>query len=110
MENQYTTEFTDPSTVRHTHWVYMMIESDQPPKDILGKWLVFKHFDKIDATWAKIRTAMIEDKLQGCVHAKCSTMRYNPSSCGPGPDTKAVICVFTEEHNMDDIGFKVRGK
>ena len=110
LEDQYTTEHKDPSTVREVHYVYMHIECDQTPeRDVLGKWLIFKHFDEIDATWAKIRTAMIEDKLQGCKEAKCSTMRYNPSSCGPGPDTTAVICVYTEEHNMDDVGFKVRG-
>ena len=34
-------------------------------------------------------------------------MRYNPTGGGPGPSTKGVICVYTEEHNMDTIGFKL---
>ena len=75
--------------------------------DIFGKWLVFKDFDKMDESWEKIRTAIITDTLQGCVYARCSTMRYNPSNDGPGPTTKGVICVYTEEHNMDGIGFKL---
>lgn len=106
LESQHTTRHHKPTQVRHKHWVYMSIESEQDP-DILGKWLVFKHFDEIDETWEKIQTAMVEDRLQGCLHAKCSTMRYNPSCSGPGPDTTAVICVYTEEHNLDDIGFKL---
>ena len=34
-------------------------------------------------------------------------MRYNPTKGCPGPSTSAVICVYTEEHNMDAIGFKL---
>lgn len=34
-------------------------------------------------------------------------MFYNASKSGPGPDTVAVICVYTEEHNMDAVGFKL---
>ena len=34
-------------------------------------------------------------------------MRYDPTKGGPGPCTTAVICVYTEEHNMDSIGFKL---
>ena len=34
-------------------------------------------------------------------------MRYNPTKGGPGPCTSAVICVYTEEHNMNAIGFKL---
>ena len=45
--------------------------------------------------------------LQGCTVAKCCTMRYNPSIAGPGPSTVGVICVYTCEYNMDDIGFKL---
>ena len=68
---------------------------------------MFKHYDEIDDTWKKIRTAIARDELQGCLTAKCSTMRYHPSCEGPGPSTTAVVCVYTEEHNMDDIGFKL---
>ena len=34
-------------------------------------------------------------------------MRYDPTKGGPGPSTTAVICVYTEEHNMNAIGFKL---
>lgn len=88
--------------------MYYIVERDE--EDVtptLGKWMVFKHYDEIDETWEKIRTAMARDELQGCLHAKCSTMRYHPSCEGSGPSTKAVICVYTKEHNMDAIGFKL---
>ena len=32
---------------------------------------------------------------------------YNPTMSGPGPSTTGVIYVYTEEHNMDTIGFKL---
>ena len=75
-------------------------------REIIGKWMVFKRFDTLDDTWEIIRTAMIQDELQDCIFAGVSTMRYNPSMGGPGSDTTGVICVYTEEHNMDAIGFK----
>ena len=68
---------------------------------------MFKHIDEMDDTWEKIRTAMARDELQGCLVAKCSTMKYHPTLQGPGPSTTSVVCVYTEEHNMDDIGFKL---
>lgn len=68
---------------------------------------MFKHFDEIDDTWEKIRTAIASNELQGCLVAKCSAMKYHPTLEGPGPSTTSVICVYTEEHNMDDIGFKL---
>ena len=71
-----------------------------------GKWMIFKHWDKLDATWEKVRTAMM-DELQGCSNAACTTMRYNPSLRGPGPDLAGMICVYTQEHDMDAIGFKL---
>ena len=95
-----------PSEVQSVQWIYVKHGRD-PDSQILGKWLVFKHYDEIDDTWEKIRTAILTDNLQGCTDAKCSTMRYNPSGGGPGPSTSAVICVYTCEHNMDDIGFKL---
>ena len=96
-----------PSDIYDPFWVYVMVPTPDKKQDILGKWLVFKHYDEIDETWDKIRTAIVTDNLQGCVHAKCSTMKYNPTGEGPGPSTKGVICVYTEEHNMDAIGFKL---
>ena len=98
-----------PTEIYNSFWVSISIPTPDDVKevDFLGKWLVFKHYDEIDETWEKIRTAVVTDNLQGCVHAICSTMRYDPTSKGPGPSTKGVMCVFTEEHNMDAIGFKL---
>ena len=47
------------------------------------------------------------DELQGSSNATFSTMRYNPSLSEPGPDLAGVICVYTQQHNMDAIGFKL---
>ena len=74
---------------------------------IYGKWLIFRHFDKIDELWGTLRTAVLTNNLCGCVVAKCSTMKYNPSQKGPGPCTTCVIQVYTEEHNMEDVGFEL---
>lgn len=68
---------------------------------------MFKYYDKIDEAWENICAAMTKDELGGCVTAKCSTMRYNPTGGGTGPSMTAVICVYTEEHNMDAVGFKL---
>ena len=96
-----------PTEIYDPFWVHVRVPTPDRKKDTLGKWLVFKHYDEIDETWDKIRTAIVTDNLQGCVHAKCSTMKYNPSGEGPGPSIKGVICVYTERHNMDAIGFKL---
>ena len=98
-----------PTEIYDSFWVSISIPTPGEVKelDFLGKWLIFKHYDEIDETWEKIRTALVTDNLQGCVHAICSTMRYDPTSQGPGPSTKGVMCVFTEEHNIDAIGFKL---
>ena len=84
-----------------------MRKEQQDFDNLLGRWLVFKHYDELDSTWEVIREAMCEDELQGCILISCSTMKYNPKESGPGPRTTGLIRVHTEEHNMDDIGFKL---
>ena len=69
--------------------------------------MVFRHFDEIDKTWAQIRTAVLDNALNGCVVASCSTMLYNPTASGPGPQTTGVICVFTDQYNVNKVGFKL---
>ena len=98
-----------PTEVHDQYWIFVRHsteEGDEHPP-ITGKWLVFKNYDKLDETWSKIRTAVIEQTLEGCSLAKVSTLRYNPSGGGPGPSTRGVICVYTAEHNEDTIGFKL---
>ena len=41
-----------------------MVSTPDKKVDILGKWLVFKHYDEIDETWDKIRTAIVTDKMK----------------------------------------------
>ena len=96
-----------PTEIYDHFWVYVRVPTPDKELDILGKWLVFKDYDKLDEVWEKIRTAIVTNNLQGCVSAKCSTMRYNPTGGGPGPCTYGVICVYTEKHNIDKIGFKL---
>ena len=89
------------------HFLGVKLYTPDNRPDILGKWMVFKHYDQIDQAWESVRTSILADKLEGCMAATCSTIRYNPTLAGPGPSTTAVICVYTEEHNADDIGFKL---
>ena len=96
--------FVDAST----SWVYASVPMPVDKEiDYFGKWLVFKHFDDLEELWKRVRIAILTDKLQGCTDAECSTIKYNPSVVGPEPTTTGVICVYTEEHNMDAIGFKL---
>ena len=69
--------------------------------------MVFNHYDKIDETWMIIRTAILNYDMQGCAYASCSTMRYNPTVRGPGPDKAGVICVHTSKYDIDAIGFRL---
>ena len=96
-----------PTEIYDHFWVRVRVPTPDKKVDILGKWLVFKNFDEIDDTWERIRTSVVTNTLQGCVHAVCTTMKYNPTMEGPGPSTTGVICVYTEEHDIDAIGFKL---
>ena len=69
--------------------------------------MVFNHYDKIDETWMIIRTAILNYDMQGCAYASCSTMRYDPTVRGPGPDKIGVICVHTSKYDIDAIGFRL---
>ena len=69
--------------------------------------MVFKHFDEIDRYWDMIRTAIFDYDMEGCESAYCSTMKYNPTKHGPGPDTVGVICVYTSKYDIDAIGFRL---
>ena len=108
VETAETENFSKPSEIHDSFFVFYIVETDEegaPPT--LGKWMVFKHYDEVDEAWENIRTAVAKDELQGCLSAACSTMMYHPTLEGPGPSTNSVICVYTKEHNMDAIGFKL---
>ena len=107
-ETASTREYSRPSQIDHVFAVTYSREIEEHEKpDIFGKWMVFRHFDELDDIWEKIRKAIASDELQGCIHGRCTTLKYDPTQEGPGPSTKSVICVYTEEHNIDDIGFKL---
>ena len=106
-ENENTESYVKPTKAQDVHFIFFTLLRAEHSRPLFGKWMVFKHFDEIDETWEMIRTAVAEDKLQGSPVASVSSMRYNPSMSGPGPDTSGVICVYTQEHDMDAIGFKL---
>lgn len=108
MPKKRRTDSRKPTEIDDAYWVFhFAADRGTSNSPVIGKWLVFKHYDLIDETWEKIKAAMSTDSLGGCPQAKSSTLRYNPSGSGPGPTTNAVICVYTGESNMDDIGFKL---
>ena len=112
METRDTEVFKIPTKVTNVHSVHIstclhVIEDKHDHNDIVGKWMVFNHYDEIDETWMRIRTAILNYDMQGCAHALCSTMKYNPTVRGPGLDTVGVICVYTSKYDIDAIGFRL---
>ena len=97
----------NPTTVTDDYWVWA-----SPPAEVkaargrtLGKWLVFRDFDRLDETWQQIRKAVESGEL-GATGAKSSTARDKPSSKGQGTQS-GVICVYTSENSMDEVGLKL---
>lgn len=106
-ETASTKNYCKPSQIRHAFQVrYSVEEGGAKELDGYGKWLIFRHFNEIDDVWDKIRTAIARGELK-VPSAMCTTVRYNPSKHGPGATTTAKISVYTEEYNLDDIGFKL---
>lgn len=106
LETAATRENCKPSQIKHAFRVVFTRDSDTNT-DFFGKWMIFRSYDDIDEIWEKIRRAIAEDELQGCTRAKCSTMKYNPTKTGPGRTTIAEVSVYTKEHDIDIIGFKL---
>ena len=101
-------ERVKPSQISDVYAVVMIVPKHSDENyEIYGQWLVFRNYDEVDETWDMIVKAMKNDELQGCSCASCSTRMYLPTSYGPGPQTRSVICVCTYEHNVDTIGFKL---
>ena len=93
----------NPTTVTDAYWVWA--DGISSSQKTLGKWLVFKRFDKLDETWHMIQKAVESGQL-GATGAKCSTAKDN-SLCYPRNSNKGVICVYTSEETMDEVGFKL---
>ena len=93
----------DPTTVTDDHWVRVEPPSAPSDQKTLGKWLIFKQFEELDETWHMIRKAVESGKLDS-TGAKCSTAKPDPSSY-PTDSNIGVICVYTSEETMDEVGF-----
>ena len=93
----------DPTTVTDDHWVRAIPPFAPSAQKTLGKWLVFKQLDKLDETWHMIRKAVESGELDS-TGAKCSTAMPDPSS-HPNDSNIGVICVYTSEEMMDQVGF-----
>ena len=96
----------NPTTITDAYWVGV----DGPDEirysqETLGKWLVFKRSERLDKTWHMIRKAVESGEL-GATGAKCSTAKDNPLKY-PRNSNKGVICVYTSEETMDEVGFKL---
>ncbi len=70
---------------------------------VLGKWMVFEPISRIDDTWYQIAEAVISGEL-GAISAKVSTAKENPTATS---NRDKVICVYTSEQTMDEVGLKL---
>ena len=96
----------NPTTVTDAHWVWAEApEEISSSQETLGKWLVFKQLKELDETWHMIRKAVESGEL-GATGANCSTAKPDPSS-HPMDSNIGVICVYTSEEMMDQVGFKL---
>ena len=96
----------NPTTVTDHYWVCVKApHSITSSEEAFGKWLVFKKVEELDETWHMIRRAVEWGEL-GALCVKCSTATPDPSSYPNDPGIKGVICVYTSEMGIDEVGFK----
>ena len=93
----------NPTSVTQNFWVWADAPREITSQKTLGKWLVFKRFDKLDETWHTIRKAVESGEL-GATGAKCTTARREPPY---DKSRKGVICVYTSEETVDEVGLKL---
>ena len=95
----------NPTSVTQDYWVWA--DPPQSSQKTLGKWLVFKRFDKLDETWHTIRKAVESGEL-GATDAKSSTAMEKSGRQGSSASSRmGVICVYTSEEAMDEVGLKL---
>ena len=105
--HQLISSTVNPTTVTDEHWVWVKApHSITSSEEAFGKWLVFKNLEELDETWHMIRRAVESGEL-GATSAKCSTATPDPSSYPINPSSKGVICVYTSEKAIDEVGFKL---
>ena len=91
----------NPTTVTDHYWV--SVKAPHTITSSFGKWLVFKQLEELDETWHMIQKAVESGQL-GATGAKCSTAKPDPSSY-PMDSNIGVICIYTSEEMMDEVGF-----
>ena len=90
-----------PTSVYDSPWIWQ--DSPSSSGTTLGKWLIFKHVSKIDATWKEVSEAVASGEL-GATGAKVSTMRKSELATD---ENVKVICVYTTREDMDEVGLKL---
>ena len=96
-------ERINPENPGKYEWIYYNYNA-RDDQDMYGKWLVFKHFDELNAMWRKIIDAKQSGMLEGCIVLKTSTKVYRPGSYGPGPCTTGAVYVFTNKEQVLSVG------
>ena len=94
-----------PSSVIDCYWIICYKGNFMQEKKYgeHGKWLIFCHYNFIDAVWDKIRWAA---KYINIINdAKCSTRKINSNSTNTD---QQVICVYCWENQAMEIREKLR--
>ena len=94
-----------PTSVRDTEWIYAYPHDDDAlfEKKSFGKWLVFRDNTEMDETWQRIKEHVCNGDL-GAIAAKSSTMVKSKTGLY---DDRGVICVYTTEEDIDEVGLKL---
>lgn len=71
-----------------------------------GYWTVSRNFEDLNKAWCVLRDKVVSGELSA-TGATCSTLRYHPSKCGPGPQTTGIIKILTKFDNFMDVGLKL---
>ena len=91
----------NPTAVTDSYWVWARLPTSlQTSAGTYGKWLVFRNLDRLDETWRQIREAV----ELGATSAKSSTAAIKT---GGVSQRQGVICIYTSEETMDEVGLKL---
>jgi len=96
----YNNQNIPPSEEFHQHWLFSFSKKKRInatfDEKLMGKWVIFREANKIDALWSQIKMLTEKDKLG--FQAKVSTKRYDPKF----PTGRHVIIVFTKDYTDKD--------
>lgn len=96
-----------PSEDYENYWTY----ADAPPEvrergETYGKWLIFQKPPQIYDTWEDV-SRRVESGELGATAAKVATMKENPNAYASKKDPSKVICVYTTERDIDEVGMRL---